>query len=310
MSAFDQHRTPLTSTDCNSSELNGGQSVVVGVDGSESSGLALRWAAAEAERRHTLLTVVRTHAASRAADQDTGATPTSEDGDILRAAVRSVSQDHPGLQVVPQLLCWPVPYGLKAAARGAALVVVGAGSPANAAAGVRHGSVATAVIDNSAIPAVIVHPYAAARSKDGPVLVGLDGSHHSSPALTFAFSEAKLRGVSVVVVTSRLRGSPSHAPHSVTASCETDASLAEQEDFLVDQIEFTAANYPSVTIIREITEGPAELAVRETAARHSAAMIVVGARGVLTSQSSSLGPTVRALLLHAPCPVAVVRHLS
>ena len=105
------------------------QTIVVGVDGSEHSRLALKWAADEAKRRGSLLRIVY---AQTSAPQDvpgwyepssTDLTPAEA---IIADSVGLVATRHPSVLARGEVEEWPASLVLTIASRSADLLVVGA----------------------------------------------------------------------------------------------------------------------------------------------------------------------------------------
>jgi nucleotide-binding universal stress UspA family protein len=104
--------------------------VVVGVDGSSTSDLAVQFAADEAVRRNLALVMVyswRVPPSMVAADMETGwlHEPTPADGRVLAEAVAGLAEQHPGLEIVQEMTASSPIDALRDAASGAHLLVVG-----------------------------------------------------------------------------------------------------------------------------------------------------------------------------------------
>ena len=104
--------------------------VVVGVDGSSTSDLAVQFAAAEAVRRNLSLIAVyswRVPPSLVAADMETGwlHEPTPADGRVLAAAVAGLAEQYPELEIVSEMTASSPIDALRDAASGAHLLVVG-----------------------------------------------------------------------------------------------------------------------------------------------------------------------------------------
>jgi nucleotide-binding universal stress UspA family protein len=104
--------------------------VVVGVDGSPTSELAVKFAAAEAARRGLSLVAVyswRAPAPMVAADMESGwlHEPTPADGRVLAEAVQGLDEMYPGLEISLEMTGSAPIDALRDAASGAHLLVVG-----------------------------------------------------------------------------------------------------------------------------------------------------------------------------------------
>jgi nucleotide-binding universal stress UspA family protein len=171
-------------------ERTGDGPVVVGVDESESARDAVRWAAAEAARRHAPLRLVSAFApipAGHVGNPGLGTsyrrTMTEGARAVLAAAVEQAAGVASGIDIGSELRTgFPVPVLLDESDR-ALLTVVGSRGLGGFT-GLLVGSVAVAL---------------AARG-GSPVVVGVDGSPTSEAAVALAFEEATLRSAPLVAV--------------------------------------------------------------------------------------------------------------
>jgi nucleotide-binding universal stress UspA family protein len=133
----------------------------------------------------------------------------------------------------------------------------------------------------------------------GKIVVGVDGSKHSRHALTWALTEARLRGVGCVLVHAWGYGLatatplPGEAP--VVLSDDAEALLAKD-------VEFAAASGVPVQSI--LVFGAASRALMD--ASRDALLIVVGTHGRGALATAFLGSVSLACVHHAVCPVVVV----
>ena len=136
--------------------------VVVGVDGSESSLEALRWAAHYVHvAGGTLQAVISWHypvdygyASVPIADMDLAGWA----HEALQSSVAEVEKEYPGLSITERVLEGPPASVLLEAAEGADLIVVGSRGHGGFA-GVLLGSVGTHVVHHATCPVVVVrHP--------------------------------------------------------------------------------------------------------------------------------------------------------
>src|SRR5579872_4629000 len=136
--------------------------IVVGVDGSESSIDALKWAARQAEMTGATLHVVTAWAYP---DQPTpfgivpelplGPDPLTEARERLENAIVSALGPHPSVEVTAEVLSGHVPPVLLHAARDAELLVVGSRGR-GAFAGMLLGSVSEHCVHHAGCPVVVV----------------------------------------------------------------------------------------------------------------------------------------------------------
>jgi nucleotide-binding universal stress UspA family protein len=174
------------------------RSVVVGVDGSDSSDAAARWAAFEAIRRELPLRVV--HAVMPP-------TPASVDWEGWAAGLPDTTigplrRLHLDLEIRTEVhVDLPAALALSSEAQSAELLVVGSRGRGGFTS-LLLGSTAIQVLETVTAPVVIVRrpPDQDQAPADGPVVVGLDGSDPSRRALHFAFTEATLREITLTAV--------------------------------------------------------------------------------------------------------------
>lgn len=144
----------------------------------------------------------------------------------------------------------------------------------------------------------------------GRIVVGIDGSEHSSAALRWAVAEAELRQASVEAVhawsyvptTAPMEGSLvplAWADSGVTLDAVRDAGDQLAEEQVTSVLGHDAA--VKVTVV----EGDAVEAL-VTAAR-DADLLVVGNKGRGSLMEAILGSTSGSVADRAPCPVVVVR---
>jgi nucleotide-binding universal stress UspA family protein len=131
----------------------------------------------------------------------------------------------------------------------------------------------------------------------GRVVVGVDGSAESLAALAFAAQEAALRRAALHVVTVREPEPPRRAPYAPPGDTDEEISAA----IATAAVDRAVASY--VEGVRDMHEHvigrpPAVL----LDASEDADLLVLG-RGAMTTV---LGPTARACVSAAPCPVVVV----
>lgn len=137
----------------------------------------------------------------------------------------------------------------------------------------------------------------------GLIVVGVDGSDHSSIALDFAYGEARRRDARLTVVhayaTPVYWGVPEFG--AVVPPQPHDETVAEAEAVL----ERVLADAPDdVAIERSVVEGPAASVLLDAA--EQADLLIVGSRGHGGFMGLLLGSTSHQVVTHATCPVTVV----
>ena len=294
-----------------------GSHVVVGIDRSGTSDLALDWAATEAARLGLPLMIVHAYSPPTYPAMGPGVPPggavggqgetlkdvavqvTSEYADRVRAA-------HPDLHLEVFTRSGSPGSILVDASRDAELVVVGARG-LGAVKGLLFGSVSVHVCAHSHAPVVVVHEAASHTLPDTRVVVGVDGSETSQAALAFAFAQAASRGVGLTVVHTWQVDGVEGASASLVWSVDW-AQLGEQERSVVaEALAGFGEQYPDVDVRRHVAQGhPAEELARLS---ENACLLVVGTRGRGTVSGWLKGSVSQAVLRAAHCPVAVVHPM-
>jgi nucleotide-binding universal stress UspA family protein len=151
--------------------------------------------------------------------------------------------------------------------------------------------VALSVSTHNPAPVVVIHPDHHIGGS-GPVVVGVDNSPNSEPAVAFAFDAASVHEAELVAV------------HTFTDTV-ADGGTEEEHAMLSEQLAGWREKYPEVSVRHVVVHGrPAPILLEHT---HDAQLIVVGSRGRHGLTSFVLGSTSRALIAHSECPVVVVR---
>ncbi|MDA8368930.1 MAG: universal stress protein [Nocardiopsaceae bacterium] len=301
------------STDPEGAEPPSTRTVVVGIDGSEPSRIALEWAADAAAARGAGLRIL--HAVSMPLvavpfGRPIRIPPTPEVAErasaLLADAVEQTHKTHPGLAVETEVSAKEPGPALLAASRSAELVVVGPRGLSGAGA-LLLGSVAVRVSAHAECPVVVVRG-AAPQTKPGRIVVGVDGSPHSTAALRFALAEAARNGAVLVAVHAYQQPVPV-GPGMLAASGYTldDAALVARTTEYVSSLidEARTAQAADVDAQVEVVEDHAAHALLHAGSK--AALLVVGSRGRGGFRGLLLGSVSQAVLHHAEVPVAVVR---
>lgn len=253
--------------------------VLAGVDASEPSYAAVRWAAREAGRRDTTLRLV--HACIFEG------TPAYEHEELLlehiyrwlHRAAAIAREETAAVRVQTAVRLGLAADVLLEESADAALVVLGSHGLGGLR-GALIGSVALRVAAEAPCPVVVVPGHQPTRA--GPVVAGIDRSASSEHALRFAFEEAAATRAPVLVV---------HAGAG-------DAGLAAR-------VAGWRRKYPDLEVrTRVVPEREPARALQHAAP--DARLIVVGTRGRGPVAGGILGSTGNTLLAHAACPVAVV----
>lgn len=283
-----------------------GRPVVVGIDGSDSALLAMRWAADEARRRKAPLRLVSSFGWSEGHDDSRPAHGHTyrelllgQTRDRLAAAGTVAQQADADLEVQQHVgIGHPIPV-LGSEARHAQLMVVG-DRGLGGFTGLMLGSVAVGLAAHADCPVVVV------RGRDQvdpgsslPVVVGVDGSPTSEAAVAFAFEAAAERRVPLVAVHTWW------VDPVISPLLDWDSTTVDEGEVLAERLAGWSEQYPDVPVQRVVAHDKAADVLRELSGR--AQLIVVGSRGRGGFGGLLLGSVSHALLHHAACPVAVVR---
>lgn len=288
------------------------RSVVAGVDGSRRGLKAVRWAAAEADRRGLPLRLVAAHSWTSGLmggpdlDMDPRNVLRDVSLDHLRAAAVAAARIAPQLEVEQVEVTGSPASVLQAESAAAELVVLG-NRGLGGFTGLLLGSVAVELAAHAACPVVVVRgpePDYASPPRD-PVVVGVDGSPTSEAAVAFAFEAASFRRVPLIAVHvwQDLLVDPTMAPLMDWEAVESD-----ERELLSERLAGWAAKYPDVSVRQLVVrDRPAQTLVGQSG---RAQLVVVGSRGRGGFAGLLLGSVSQALLHHADCPVVVVRPVG
>ncbi|MEV6113133.1 universal stress protein [Streptomyces sp. NPDC052109] len=284
--------------------------LVVGVDGSAPSLLALDWAVDEAVRHDLPLTLV--HASlweryegalpSAGGERPSGQVPAEH---IVALAADRAERRESEVKVTTDIVPEDAATALVRAGEQAFALVTGSRGRGRLK-GLLLGSVGLAVAARAHCPVVVVRgDRAGLAGTHGRILLGLGDTGTGSEALRFAFREAVARGCTLDVVRAwrrpahDARGNPVRAgePADAAACALLDASLGA-----------AAAGYPRVRTHRSVLEGPASKVLVDRSA--AADLVIVGARRRTGHFGLQLGRVAHTLLHHSACPVAVVPQRS
>ena len=296
--------------------------IVVGVDGSEHSGVALRWAAREAELRggglHALTAVLVWDLFNqRHAD---GSKRFDPDYDVARAdaALLATLEGALGAEAAASVVRKPVcdvpAQGLLDAAKGADLLVVGARGLGGFR-GLLLGSVSQQCLHHAPGPIAVVRPSEDADDATGAapgagatgerVVVGVDGSDGSRVATGWAVTEARLRGATLQAVHA-WEVPMIYGPVGIGFPYDTSGLESAARELLDEVVDgaLADADGAAVDVERIVSAGGPASSILETAA--GADLVVIGRRGLGGFQRLLLGSVSEHVARHAPCPVVVM----
>jgi nucleotide-binding universal stress UspA family protein len=281
------------------------RTIVVGVDGSEHSRWALKWAADEVRRRGSLLRIIC--AQNREPKDvpewyDPDSSDLSAGQAILDDAFGLVATRHPsvvarveGTESAPAVV-------LTEASRSADLLVVGARGKG----GFQElllGSVSDQCIQHAYCPVAVVHTDPddlPLRSVECRITVGIDGSLGSTRALRWALEEAQIRSASVEATYASQY--PPIGAFVLGPAEGYDVASREILDAATESAEKWAPEVPFAATARFDGTVPALLD-----ACQEADLLVVGFRGHQAFKHALLGSVAHQCARHAKCAVVIVR---
>jgi nucleotide-binding universal stress UspA family protein len=281
--------------------------ILVGTDGTPASRTAVRWAAAEAQRRHEALRIVHVCDGDWwPARYDSG----TEDVDVARQLAGAVVAEAtarvrviaPAVRIEADILVGGAAPALLDAATDADLIVLGS----------RGRGGVTSLLLGSVSQRVAAHadcPVAVVRGRDpadaGPVVVGVDDAPTAGTVLGMAFEAAADRSTGLTVVRCYPPPPPLWAAGVPVAETATPQQDARERQRLAELLEPWRRKHPEVPV--EVLVSYASPAAVLTHLSHRARLVVVGSHGHGGIAGALLGSTGLRLLHHADCPVLIVR---
>ncbi|MET7423671.1 universal stress protein [Dactylosporangium sp. NPDC005555] len=273
--------------------------IVVGVDGAEPSLAAVRWAAAEADRRRVPLRMVMACHRPAPLTAFTSEPARKVADDVLRVAAREATTAAPGVVVEATATPDRPAAALLRAGAGAGMLVVGTRGR-HAATAVVLGSVSRQVATQATCPVTVVrgsvHPA-------GGVLVGVDSDPRAAQVVTAAFAEARQRGcplLAVRVIETPPTPSAIGTPPLMYDVAEVRRSLTDEATRLVAAV---GDRFPDVRWELHGVDGDAGRVLAHRS--EDAQLVVVGSRGHGGLSGLLLGSVGLHLLHRAACPVLI-----
>lgn len=287
--------------------------IVVGVDGSPSSDIATRWAAREATARNLTLLLASAYVVPQFLYAEGMIPSRTIFSELEEQTQQSIDQAaaiatdvNPDLEILQEIREGSPINMLLNLSKEADMVVVGSRGLGGIA-GALLGSVSASVIGHAESPVVVLREddmYTEAQ--DGPVVVGVDGSHVSDMALREAFKAADAYGADIIAVNAWLDRAVQSTLAGVNLSNgEWERAQEEQEKMLEKSLAPVKQGYPDVKVTLVVRREAPEISLVEEACK--ARLLVVGSHGRGGFTGMLLGSTSRALLRLAPCPLMVVR---
>ncbi|MFF4305134.1 universal stress protein [Streptomyces sp. NPDC001601] len=282
--------------------------LVVGVDGSDGSLLAVDWAVDEAVHHDIPLRLVY---ASRWERYEAGVPSEGSERPservlaehIAASAAERAAQRCPDVKVTVDILPDDAVYALLRAGDSAHALVTGSRGRGELT-GLLLGSVGLAVAAKAHCPVIVVRgDRTGLAGGHERILLGAGEPVTANEAVRFAFREAEARACVLYAV--RAWRCPAHEAGNQVALGEVARQHEGEASALLDALLGEAmAAHPKVEVRCVTAEGPAHRILVDRSA--AADLVVVGARRRHGHVGLQLGRVAHALLHQAKCPVAVV----
>jgi nucleotide-binding universal stress UspA family protein len=282
--------------------------VVAGVDGSDHAERAAAWAADEAERRGTTLTLVHALHLPESGSAPVGpidyADQCRADGrKLLDEQAAAVRTRHPGLEVATELSDRDAARTLTSLSESAALIVTGSRGRGGFA-GMLLGSVSRKLAVHTRGPLVVVR-IGTPGDTANRIVLGV-GRKHSDAAVRYAFEAARRQGAVLHVVRAFFANMlyTGMAGPGTMYEGHPDSDRIYAATRTQDAIAPFITEYPDVTVDVSTVEGNAVSALIDAA--RQARLLVVATHRHRGPLPVGAGYVVDGVLAHSPAPVAVI----
>ncbi len=289
----------------------GSLGIVVGVDGSAPSRVAVDWAARDAAMRRVPLALayvlpgatvqawieVPLPAAFFEDEQETAREALADARGVVEAATAGVD----GIRVDQKVISGQPVQALADLSKDADMIVVGSRGLGKWERRLL-GSVSSGLVQHAQCPVAVIHdedpliPHPA----QAPVVVGIDGSPVSEQATAIAFDEASRRGVDLVAVHTW-----SDAGYELPGAGWSETQT-EEDMLLAERLAGWQERYPDVTVRRVVHRDQPGHALLEEA--EQAQLLVVGSHGRGGFAGMLLGSVGSQVVQSARVPVIVARR--
>lgn len=283
--------------------------VVVGVDDSIHSDLAVRAAVEIARRENRPLHILHGYHLSPTIYPAFGPGMNIHEcmeairegaDDVVKKAMRLARELAPWLDITGTVCPVDAREALEQAAETAFIVVTGSRGRGPMRS-MLLGSVSLWLTQHSRCPVLVVRPPASPEA--ARVVVGVDGSEASLGAVEFAFSQASMQGVPLTVVhcfTTTFRGG-----YGLTGQADEDLDNLQGEWLAIaESVAGLREKYPDVDAAFELKQGYAPALLVDSS--RQASLVVVGSRHLSAARVVFGGSVSRPVVEHAHCSVAVI----
>lgn len=292
--------------------LAGHQDITVGIDGSEASTAAARWAASVAHAVNSRLILAHAlpqegpiYSPAAVMLQSQFLEQVREDGEAIIAAVTKIlTDDFPSLVIESDMAPGPPVKHILESADNARLIVMGS-TGSGALRSRLLGSTVLKVANHATCPVIVWRGAAHTPGPDQrPVIVGIDGSPLSKKAVEYAFWFADQFDTPLIAVHS-WQGASTFREGGAGILIDWEAVEQEEAALLAENLAGMAEQYPDVAVTRISEPGAAAPVMLKYA--DDAQLVVVGSHGRSAMAGAVMGSTSQNLLHHAPCPVMIAR---
>lgn len=286
--------------------------IVVGVDGSDTSMSAARWAAAVADRQRVPLHLAHALPNPGYYLSEAAVLLQAEFAEqVQRAAVEILAQttelvrrDFPDLTVTQSIRPGPAAPALLELGAPAKMLVLGA-TGAGVVESLLLGSTVLRVANHAQCPVTVWRGAGERGLPDQrPVVVGVDGSELSESAVSHAFEYAALFDAPLIAVHAWNAGGIAGLQ---SAMLMVNWAAVEEEEIalLSERLAGWAERYPDVEVTKVIEQDSPGRALLQHG--ENAQLIVVGSHGRNRVTGALLGSASQNVLHHALCPTMICR---